>query len=71
MTSKRVSDDDYTLDEGAGWFEVKGFAIRIHTTDDGVAVDIFDDKALEAGMGLGEPLASVLAFDADCLGDQP
>lgn len=38
-----LTDTDYILTEGAAWFSVSGFAIRIHTTDEGVAVDIYKD----------------------------
>lgn len=36
-----LSDDDYVLAEGAAWLETGKFAIRIHTTDEGVVVDIY------------------------------
>lgn len=64
-----LNDDDYVLDEGAGWFDVKGFAVRIHATDEGVVVDVFDSKALGAGVGMGEPLASTWAHDNDLMSD--
>jgi hypothetical protein len=54
-----LKDDDYTLEEGAAWFTVKGFSIRILSTDEGVVVDIYE---------LGnewEPLASTYAHDSD------
>lgn len=54
-------DDDYFLDDGAGWFQVKGFAIRIHSTADGVAVDIYKNGAEDA-----DALASCYAFDSEC-----
>ena len=38
-----LKDGDYTLTDGAAWFSVNGFAIRIHTTDEGVAVDMYKD----------------------------
>lgn len=38
---KQLTDTDHRLIENAGWFEVKNFAIRIHATDEGVAVDIY------------------------------
>ena len=54
-----LKDDDYTLEEGAAWFTVKGFSIRILSTDEGVVVDIY-----ESG-NEWEPLASTYAFDSD------
>jgi hypothetical protein len=57
-----LEDNDYKLTEGAAWFAVKKFAIRIHSTDEGVVVDIFKDP-LE---GFDEPLASTYAFDSEC-----
>jgi hypothetical protein len=40
--SNNLTDQDYVLTEGAAWLNVGLFAIRIHTTDEGVTVDIFD-----------------------------
>lgn len=55
-----LKDDDYVLEEGAAWFTVKGFAIRILSTDEGVVVDIWKD-----GEVMDSPIASTYAFDAD------
>ena len=55
-------DSDYVLAEGAAWFSVKDFSIRIHSTDEGVVVDIY--KACEE---MNEPIASTYAFDAEIL----
>lgn len=63
---KDLNDDDYKLAEGAAWIEVKGFAIRIHATDEGVVADIFSDRELRLDP-FCEPLASTYAFDSDCL----
>jgi hypothetical protein len=39
---------------------VKGFAVRIHQTDEGVVVDVWD------GSGFGDsPIASTYAFDSE------
>ena len=54
-----IPDCDYILAEGAGWFEVKGFAIRIYRTDEGVAVDIFKSYSDE------DAIASCYAFDSE------
>lgn len=67
MTATGIIDDDYVLEEGAAWLEVKGFAIRIHSTDEGVVVDIFKkDEGIE---DLGEPLATTYAYDHECVED--
>lgn len=55
-----LKDGDYKLLEGAGWFEVKGFAIRICATDEGVVVDICQN-----GKEYNEALASCCALDND------
>ena len=36
-----LADGDYTLVEGAAWFTVKNFSIRIKATDEGVLADIY------------------------------
>ncbi len=43
MADKELDDDDYVLTDQKAWFTVKGFAVRIHATDEGVAVDIYQD----------------------------
>ena len=60
----KLLDADYVLTEGAGWFDVKGFAIRIQSTDEGVVVDVFAKRLLETEP-FCEPLASTYAFDAE------
>ena len=62
---KHLKDDDYVLEEGAAWLEVKGFAVRIHTTDEGVVVDIFNSKLLNEGLMDDALMASTYAFDND------
>jgi hypothetical protein len=57
-----LKDSDYVLTEGAGWFAVKGFAIRIFATDEGVAVDIYKD-----GSEMESAITSTYAFDTDLL----
>jgi hypothetical protein len=54
-----LKDNDYTLVDGAAWFEVKGFAIRIHSTDEGVVVDVFKNGDYT------EAIASTYAFDTE------
>lgn len=65
----KLQDSDYVLVEGAGWFDVKGFAIRIQSTDEGVVVGIFSRSALESEP-FCEPLASTYAFDAETSPDE-
>jgi hypothetical protein len=65
-----LSDGDYTLTDGCAWFEVevfagKSFAIRIAKTDDGVAVDIYQD-----GREDEDALASCYALDGDIEEDE-
>jgi hypothetical protein len=55
-----ILDGDHTLTEGAAWFKVDGFAIRIHRTDEGVVTDIFKD-----GAELESPIASAYAFSSE------
>lgn len=52
-------DMDYILTNSA-WLEIKGFAIRIHSTDEGVAVDIYKNKCEDNGA-----IASAYAFDSE------
>jgi hypothetical protein len=55
-----LSDGDYTLTDGAAWLEVKGFAVRVLSTCEGVAVDIYRNKHEDE-----DALASCYAFDSD------
>jgi hypothetical protein len=56
---KDILDDQYCLVEGGASFEVKGFSIRIQSTDEGVAVEIYKyDNEIDA-------IASCYAFDAE------
>jgi hypothetical protein len=36
-----LPDTDYLLVQGSAWFTVKGFSVRIASTDEGVAVDVY------------------------------
>lgn len=53
-----LKDADYVLAEGAAWFTVKGFSVRIHATDEGVAVDVYAEH-----QETSDPVASTYAFD--------
>lgn len=60
MKTNNLTDDDYTLVEGAAWFTVKGFSIRIHSTDEGVIADIF-----AKGHEMEPCIAGTYAFDSE------
>ena len=60
-----IRDEDHNLIEGAGWFSVKNFAIRIHATDEGVVVDVY-----ASGKECDDPVASTYAFDSDVEEDE-
>ena len=36
-----LGDGDYRLIDAAAWFTVKGFSVRIASTDEGLAVDVY------------------------------
>lgn len=55
-----IKDASFELAEGAAWFAVKNFSIRIHSTHEGVIVDVWA-KGRE-----GEDLiATTYAFDSE------
>lgn len=58
-----LQDEDHVLVEGAAWFDVKGFAVRIHSTHEGVAVDVFDRTLLDEGNSDDAWMAGVHVFD--------
>ena len=60
MTTTTLQDGDYTLADGAGWFAVKGFAVRIISTDEGIVVDVYKN-----GAEMESPITSTYAFDAE------
>jgi len=55
-----IKDGDYVLAEGAGWFEVGGFAIRIKKDDEGVVVDVY-----KKGREDEDSIVSCYAFDSE------
>ena len=59
----KIDDGDYELTDGCAWLSAKGFAIRIHTTDEGVVVDIY--KEVGPDKPYDEPIASAYAFDSE------
>ena len=45
-----LDDDDYTLSEGAGWFDVGPFTVRMFLMEGHLRVQVHDQKiALECG----------------------
>lgn len=60
----KLAHGDYELTDGSGWFDVKGFTVYIHSTDEGVIVDVFDAKELREG-DIDAVVASCYAFDTD------
>lgn len=59
-TPQRLRYNNHILTEGGGWFEIKGFSIRIHDTDEGVSVDIY-----KSGSETEASIASCYAFDSE------
>lgn len=60
IKTNELKDADYKLIEGAAWFAIKDFSIRIHGTPEGVIVDVWA-KGCEGD----DPLASTYAFDSE------
>ena len=60
MSEKSLRDGDYLLPEGAAWFTLKGFSIRLVGTDDGVVVNIYAN-----GREMDDALATAQAFDSE------
>lgn len=60
----KLAHGDYELTDGSGWFDVKGFTVYIHSTGEGVIVDVFDAKELREG-DIDAVVASCYAFDTD------
>jgi hypothetical protein len=60
---KTLHDGHYKMDdEGAIWIDVRGFAIQIITTGEGILLDVYDKKEMEKKV-YTEPVASTYAFD--------
>jgi len=60
MSDVNLVEGDYVLTDGAAWFKVKNFSIRIQSTDEGVVVDLYPYLGK-----MEEPVASTWAFDSD------
>jgi hypothetical protein len=55
-----LEDKEYVLVDGACWLELKGFSIRVNSTDEGVVVDVY-----EKGKEDQDCIASTYAFDSE------
>ena len=60
MSDVNLIDGDYVLTDGAAWFRVKNFSIRIQSTDEGVVVDLYPYL-----QEMEEPVASCWALDSE------
>ncbi len=60
MNENTLKDADFELIEGAAWFTVKNFSIRIHSTDEGVIVDVY-----AKGREMDDFIATTYAFDSE------
>lgn len=57
---RELKDDDYVLIDGAAWIEVKGFAIRLAATDNGVSM-----AAYRSGDEMSPAIINCCAFDSE------
>lgn len=64
MTDTSLPDGDYTLTDGAAWFQIGRFAIRLRKTDEGVSCAIY-----EAGKEDENSLAEANVFENEL--DEP
>jgi len=58
-----IPDGDYVLTEGAAWLDTKGFAIRVHSTDEGIIVDIYDAEVAKTGDFDAALITSTFAYN--------
>jgi len=59
-----LEDGDYKTDNNcAVWIDVRGFSVYLHTTNEGITVDIFSAEQLREAFPLAAPIASTYAFD--------
>lgn len=60
---KTLTNGDYkTADKCDIWIDVRGFSVRLLTTDEGIIVDVFNAEQLRTEP-YAEPVASTYAFD--------
>lgn len=43
-----LTDNDYTLTEGAAWIDVNQFSVRIHTNEDGMVITVYKEGNVDA-----------------------
>ena len=51
---KQLSEGDYILKDGAAWFTVSGFSVRVRTANDGSVICSIYNEGQEDGPVLGE-----------------
>lgn len=60
---KTLHDGHYRMDdEGAAWIDVRGFAVNIFSTGDGIMVDVYDKEDLANSVN-SQPLSSAFIDD--------
>jgi len=59
----KLKDGDYELVDGAVWLAVRGFAVRIFSTDNGIDVRIYKNGAEDEGA-----IAATFAADSELEG---
>lgn len=60
---KTLLDGHYRMDDdGAAWIDVRGFAVNIFSTGEGIMVDIYDKEDLINNVN-SNPLASAVYDD--------
>jgi len=59
----KILDGDYELVDGAGWFAVRGFSVRIFSRDNGIDIHIYKNGAEDEG-----PISSTFAADSELEG---
>lgn len=55
-----LKDDDYVLEEGAAWFTVEGFSVRILSVDEGLWIAVYKN-----GEEMEDPVASTFAYKGE------
>jgi hypothetical protein len=60
---KKLLEGHYRMDdEGAIWIDVRGFAVNIFSTGEGIMVDVYDKEDIENNIN-SQPLASSFVDD--------
>ena len=55
-----LKDDDYVLEEGAAWFDVEGFSVRILSVSEGLWIAVYKN-----GEEMEDPVASTFAYNEE------